>query len=162
MGKGVFKYLWRMPENNSETPLFRQPCLKGTGSTQMCTILTNLLFCFYSLSEYHQFLSWWPSSALDRSFSLICAWDYVILPFTAGIVGPFLLSQKACHHLKDLTVGNIFKSYMSELSTISLWVHRSREYSRHLNINFPVHLLSDPNHDLPQGLVWSISHHLTT
>ena len=65
------------------------------------------------------------------SFSLICAWDYIlsswfILPIAAVTVLLLLLFLKTRNHLRDLTLGNIFKIYVNELLTMSLWGHRDR------------------------------------
>ena len=75
------------------------------------------------------------------SFSLICSWDYMmatryLYPISALTVFLFLLFLKARgrNHLKELTLGNIFKSYVNELLTISLWGSWGREKSRHLQI----------------------------
>ena len=56
------------------------------------------------------------------SFGLIVAWDYVlatfcILPIAAATVFLFLIFLKVrCNHLRDLTLGNMFKSYVNYTS----------------------------------------------
>ena len=80
------------------------------------------------------------------SFSLICAWDYIlstwfILPIAAVTVLLLLLFLKTRNHLRDLTLGNIFKIYVNELLTMSLWGHRGREQSRQLQMGMAAFLL---------------------
>ena len=99
------------------------------------------------------------------SFSLICAWDYMlanmcIFPIASCTFSLLLLFLKASDFLKDLTFGSLIKSCMSELSTISLWGHRGRERSRHLQIAISIYLLLLYSSFLlqivayPKGRVW--------
>jgi len=80
------------------------------------------------------------------SFSLICAKNHWLaslrlLPITAVTVHLFLLFLKSRNHLKDLAMGNMGKSSMSEFTTISLWGHRGREKSRNLQMGMAAFFL---------------------
>ena len=79
------------------------------------------------------------------SFSLICAWDHMLATCGLHIAHcTFILSLlflKASNHLKDLNMGNLVKSYVSEAVTISLWGRRGREESRHLQMGTSFYFL---------------------
>ena len=105
------------------------------------------------------------SAIIFLSFSFICAWDYMlanlcIFPIPSGTFALLLLFLRASDFLKELTLGNLAKSCMSELATISLWGHRGREQSRHLQIAISIYiLLLYPSFLIqivayPKGTVW--------
>ena len=64
-----------------------------------------------------------------------------VTPKLVGYPADWQPAKKARNHLKDLTLGNIFKSYVNELLTISLWGSWGREKSRHLQMGMAVFLL---------------------